>query len=192
MIQKFEFHETEISGLFEITPFNADDVRGCFTKDYSREIFLSHGINHELAEVFYTTSKKGVLRGLHFQREKQQAKLVRCISGHVYDVVVDLRANSPTFKRWLGFELFGANCTEILVPGGCAHGYLVLEDSVVSYKCSEKFYGEYDDGIVWNDPIIAVDWQIDRIAGPDNLIVSDKDKNLQSFDEFITKYGGLK
>lgn len=192
MTQKFEFRETQIQGLFEISPFNTEDVRGCFTKDFSREIFVANGIDYELAEVFYTTSKKGVLRGLHFQREKQQDKLVRCIVGHIYDVVVDLRADSPTFKKWLGFDLTGTKFNEILIPGGCAHGYMVLEDSIVSYKCGEKFYGEYDDGIIWDDPTIAVDWGIDRIGGRDNLIVSDKDKMLQCFEEFINKYGGLK
>lgn len=192
MIQKFEFRETEIKGLFEITPFNADDIRGCFTKDYSREIFEQNGITHELSEIFYTTSHKGVIRALHFQREHQQAKLVRCITGHVYDVVVDLRLESPTFKKWLGFELIGEKHNEILVPGGCAHGYLVLEDSIVSYKCNEKFYGEFDDGIIWNDPDIAVNWQFERVGGEQNLIIADKDKGLQSFKEFMRKYGGLK
>ena len=127
MIQKFEFKETEIKGLIEVTPFNADDIRGCFTKDYSKEVFEANGIKHDLAEVFYTTSYKGVIRALHFQREKQQPKLVRCIHGHVYDVVVDLRKDSPTFKKWLAFELIGEKHNEILVPAGCAHGYLVLE-----------------------------------------------------------------
>lgn len=192
MIQKFDFKETKIKGLYEITSFNADDIRGCFTKDYSKEIFEQNGINHELAEVFYTTSYKGVIRALHFQREHQQAKLVRCIHGYVYDVVVDLRPNSSTFKKWLGFDLIGEKHNEILVPGGCAHGYLVLEDSIVSYKCNEKFYGEYDDGILWNDFDIGVDWHLDRIGGEKNLIVADKDKNLQTFKEFMDKYGGLK
>ena len=89
MIQKFEFKKTEIEGLIEVTPFNADDIRGCFTKDYSKEVFEQNGIHHDLQEVFYTTSYKGVIRALHFQRVKQQPKLVRCIYGHVYDVVVD-------------------------------------------------------------------------------------------------------
>ena len=188
MIQKFEFHETVIPGLIEVTPFNADDIRGCFTKDYSKEVFAANGIEHDLAEVFYTTSFKGVIRALHFQREKQQPKLVRCICGHVYDVVVDLRPDSPTFKKWLGFDLVGQKHNEILVPGGCAHGYLVLEESVVSYKCAEKFYGEYDDGIMWNDPDINVTWPVDTIGGVQNLIIADKDKNLQSFGEFMKKF----
>ena len=112
MIQKFEFHETEIPGLIEVTPFNADDVRGCFTKDYSKEVFEANGIKHDLAEVFYTTSYKGVIRALHFQRVKQQPKLVRCIHGHVWDVVVDLRKDSPTFKKWLAFDLIGEKHNE--------------------------------------------------------------------------------
>lgn len=192
MIQKFEFRETEIEGLLEIAPFNADDIRGCFTKDYSREIFKQNGITHELAEIFYTTSHKGVIRALHFQRERQQAKLVRCITGHVYDVVVDLRPESPTFKKWLSFDLIGEKHNEILVPGGCAHGYLVLEDSIVAYKCAEKFYPEFDGGIVWNDPDIAIDWRLERIGGEQNLIIADKDRNMPGFAEFIGKYGGLK
>ena len=143
-------------------------------------------------EVFYTTSYKGVIRALHFQREKQQPKLVRCIHGHIYDVVVDLRPNSPTFKKGLGFDLIGEKHNEILVPGGCAHGYLVLEESIVSYKCAEKFYGEFDDGIMWNDPDIGIKWGLERIGGEEKLILAEKDKKLQSFGEFMFKYGGLK
>lgn len=192
MVQNFEFHETEIPGLIEVTPFNSDDVRGCFTKDYSKEVFEANGIKHDLAEVFYTTSHKGTIRALHFQRDRQQAKLVRCVYGHVYDVVVDLRPDSLAFKKWLGFELTGENNKEILVPGGCAHGYIVLEKSVVTYKCNEKFYGKYDDGIMWNDPDIGVEWGLERIGGIENLIIAEKDKHLQSFEEFMSKYGGLK
>ena len=191
MIQKFEFKETEINGLLEVTPFNADDVRDCFTKDYSKEVFEQNGIKHDLMEVFYTTSYKGVIRALHFQREKQQPKLVRCISGHVYDVVVDLRKDSPTFKKWLGFDLIGEKHNEILVPAGCAHGYLVIEPSIVSYKCAEKFYGEFDDGILWDDKDINVEWPLEKIGGMDKLILADKDKNLQSFADFMSKYGGF-
>ncbi|TCS76025.1 dTDP-4-dehydrorhamnose 3,5-epimerase [Pectinatus cerevisiiphilus] len=191
MIQKFEFKRTEIDGLIEITPFNADDIRGCFTKDYSKEIFEQNGIKHDLQEVFYTTSYKGVIRALHFQREKQQPKLVRCIYGHVYDVVVDLRKNSPTFKKYLGFDLIGEKHNEILVPAGCAHGYLVLEQSIVSYKCSEKSYGEYDDGILWDDKDINVRWPIEKVGGKGKIILAEKDKNLQSFEEFIENYGGF-
>ena len=191
MNTKFDFQETEIPGLIEVTPFNAEDIRGCFTKDYSKEVFEANGIHHDIAEIFYTTSHKGVIRALHFQRVKQQPKLVRCIYGHVYDVVVDMRKDSPTFKRWLGFDLIGAKHNEILVPAGCAHGYLVLEDSIVSYKCSEKFYGEYDGGIRWNDPDIAVEWPLEKIGGEEKLILADKDKSLPFFQEFVKEYGAF-
>lgn len=188
MNTKFNFEKTEIEGLIKVIPFNAEDVRGRFTKDYSKEVFEANGISHNLAEVFYTTSHKGVIRALHFQRVKQQPKLVRCICGHVWDVVVDLRKDSPTFKKWLAFDLTGENNVEVLVPAGCAHGYLVLEHSVVSYKCAEKFYGEYDDGIMWNDPDIGVEWPLDKIGGEQNLILAEKDKNLQSFAQLMKNY----
>lgn len=191
MIKPFEFKQTKIEGLIEINPFNADDVRGCFTKDYSKEIFEQNNIEYNLAEVFYTTSHKGVIRALHFQRVKQQPKLVRCIYGHVFDVVVDLRKDSKTFKQWLSFDLTGDNKKEILIPAGCAHGYLVLEHSIVSYKCAEKFYGEYDDGILWDDLDIDVKWPLELVGGKENVILAEKDKNLQSFAEFMSKYGGF-
>lgn len=186
-IQKFEFKESGIEGLIEVTPFNADDIRGCFTKDYSKEVFEAYGIHHDIAEIFYTTSYKGVIRALHFQRVHQQPKLVRCISGHVWDVVVDLREDSPTFKQWRGFNLIGDKHNEILVPANCAHGYLVLEEkSIVSYKCAEKFYSEYDDGIMWNDPDLNIQWPLNQIGGKENLIIADKDKNLRSFQDYIS------
>ncbi len=191
MNQKFEFRRTAIAGVMEISAFNADDIRGCFTKDYSREAFEANGISYELAEVFYATNHKGVIRGLHFQREKQQPKLVRCICGHIWDVIVDLRKESATFKQWQAFDLYGEKHNEILVPKGCAHGYLAIEPSIVSYKCAEKFYGEYDDGIRWNDPDIAVKWPLEKIGGSENVIVSAKDAHLQSFEEFVSKYGGF-
>lgn len=191
MNQKFSFQETEIPGLIEISAFNADDIRGSFTKDYSKETFEANGIHFDLAEVFYTTSRKGVIRGLHFQQVKQQAKLVRCICGHIWDVVVDLRNDSPAFKRWLAFDLTGESHLEILVPKGCAHGYLVVEDSVVSYKCDEKFYAEYDDGIFWNDLDIGIEWQLDKVGGEKEVILSEKDKRLQTFADFMDTYGGF-
>lgn len=189
MIKKFEFCKTDIEGVILIKPFVADDIRGYFIKDYSQEIFEENGITHDLKEVFYTDSRKGVIRALHFQREKQQAKLVRCIWGKVHDVVVDLRKDSPTFRKWLGFELSQENKSQLLIPVGCAHGYLVLERSIVSYKCAEKFYGEYDDGILWNDHDIGVQWPLELVDN--QIILADKDKNLQSFKRFMDTYGGF-
>ena len=121
---------------------------------------------------------------------KQQPKLVRCIWGHVWDVVVDLRRDSPTFKKWLSFDLVGEKHNEVLVPAGCAHGYLVLEESVVSYKCAEKFYGEYDGGLRWDDPDLAIAWPLDKVGGRDKVILSDKDQGLPSFADFIKSENG--
>lgn len=103
---------------------------------------------------------------------------MRCIYGHVYDVVVDLTKDSLTFKKWLVFDLTRDNKKESLVLAGCAHGYLVLEHSIVSYKWAEKFYGEYDDGILWNDEDIAVKWPLELIGGEEKVILTDMDKNL--------------
>ena len=139
MIQKFEFKGLDMKGAYEITPFYATDERGGFIKDYNIDAFKQNGIDHELKEVFYTISKKGVIRAMHFQLVNQQAKLVRCISGHVYDVIIDLRPDSPTFGKWQGFDLTGENQKALYIPQYFGHGYLVLEDSVVSYKCGEVF-----------------------------------------------------
>lgn len=188
MISKWEFLKTDIDGLYEIHPFVATDERGRFVKDYSLETFETNGITYDLKEVFYTYSYKGVIRAMHFQRKKQQPKLVRCISGKIYDVVCDLRKDSLTFKKWISFELSGNNHKEILIPEGCAHGYLVLEDSIVSYKCAEKFYGEYDSGISWNDSDIGIDWPLNLVGGLENIILAEKDKNLPTFKAFFENY----
>ena len=186
MIQHFTFEKTGLDGAYLIKPFFADDERGGFIKDYSKEVFEKNGIKHNLKEVFYTVSHKGVIRALHFQRIKQQAKLVRCVHGKIYDVIVDLRAESLTFGQWRGFYLDGANMDSLYIPQHFGHGYLVLEDSIVSYKCAEKFYGAYDDGIMWDDADIGIEWPLHLV---DKLILSEKDKNLQSFKSFCA---GLK
>ena len=184
MIQKFDFQKTELEGAYLIKPFYASDDRGGFIKDYNVDTFKANGIEHELKEVFYTISHKGVIRALHFQLVKQQAKLVRCVKGHVYDVIVDLRPNSPTFGKWQGFDLTEDNRLELYIPEYFGHGYLVLEDSIVSYKCGEVFYGDGDSGIMYNDTEIGVDWPFEKIGGIENLIISEKDKNLMSFDDY--------
>ena len=187
ILSRFSFTKLPLEGAYLISSFYSSDIRGGFCKDFSKETFLQNGIDYDLKEVFYTYSHKGVIRALHFQRVKQQAKLVRCVKGRVYDVVCDLRKDSTTFKKWLGFELTEENHQELLVPEGFGHGYLVLEDSIVSYKCGEKFYGEYDDGIIWNDKTLDIEWPLELIGGEDKLILSDKDKNLSTFEEFLSK-----
>lgn len=184
MVQKFKFQELDLKGAYLINPFYATDARGGLIKDYNVDTFRANGINHDLKEVFYTISKRGVIRATHFQLEKQQAKLVRCISGHVYDVIVDLRPESPTYGQWRGFHLTGKNMNSLLVPPYFGHGYLVIEDSVVSYKCAEVFYGPGDSGIMYNDPDIGIKWPFEEIGGIDNLIISEKDRCLMSFRQY--------
>jgi len=147
-------------------------------------MFKANGIEHELKEVFYTISKRGVIRAMHFQLVKQQAKLVRCISGHVYDVIADLRPDSSTFGQWRGFHLTGDNQVELYIPQYFGHGYLVIEDSVVSYKCGEVFYGEGDSGIMYNDPDLAIEWPMELIGGEENMIISEKDTHLMSLKDY--------
>lgn len=183
-MQQFSFEQTSLSGAFLIKPFIALDERGAFIKDYSEDVFRQNNIEHSLKEVFYTISYKGVIRAIHFQREKQQAKLVRCVKGSVFDVIVDLRPESSTFGRWEGFYLNEKNGNEIYVPKYFGHGYLVLEESIVSYKCDEKFYGEFDDGIIWNDKDLNIQWPLDKVK---NIILSDKDQRLQTFEVFCNK-----
>lgn len=185
MIQNFKFRESDLLGAFIIEPFVASDERGALIKDFSESIFEMNGISHKLSEIFYTVSKKGVIRAIHFQSVKQQAKLVRCISGKIYDIIVDLRPGSPTFGEWRGFYLSGENSIELYIPEYFGHGYLVIEPAVVSYKCSERFYSEYDDGIKWNDKDINIEWPLDLIDT--KIIVSTKDEHLQSFQEYKEK-----
>ena len=171
MITKFSFEELDLKGAYKIQPFYATDERGGFVKDYNIDMFKANGIEHELKEVFYTISKRGVIRAMHFQLVKQQAKLVRCISGHVYDVIADLRPDSPTFGQWRGFHLTGDK--------------QVIEDSVVSYKCGEVFFGEGDSGIMYNDPDLGIEWPMNLIGGEENLIISEKDKNLIYLKDYL-------
>ena len=193
MIQKFEFLKTDFEGAYIIKPFVSTDSRGAFIKDYSKEVFEQNGIKHDLAEVFYAENQAGVLRGMHFQRVVEQVKLVRCIKGKIYDVIVDLRPDSPTFLKWQGFYLSEDNFNQIYVPENFAHGYLALEPSTVVYKCNESFNAEYDDGIQFDDPDFGIIWPIDEIKAEgfddiSKLIRSDKDKNLQTFAEYKEKY----
>lgn len=183
-MQKFSFEKLDLEGAYHISPFFAADERGGLIKDYNVDVFKENGIQHELKEVFYTLSKRGVIRANHFQLIKQQPKLVRCISGHVYDVIVDLRPSSPTYRQWRGFHLTGDNMEMLLVPEYFGHGYLVIEDSIVSYKCAEVFYGKGDSGITFDDPDINIEWPYELIGGKDKLIISEKDKHLMSFKEY--------
>lgn len=187
MIQKWEFNELELKGAYLIKPFYATDDRGGLIKDYNIETFKANGIDYELKETFYTISKRGVIRSTHFQLEIPQPKLMRCISGKVWYIMVDLRPESDTYGKWLHFDLRGDDVTSLLVPAGFGQGYLVLEDSVMSYKAADVFYGPGDAGIMYNDPDIGIEWPFELIGGKENLIISEKDLNLMSFKEYTEK-----
>ena len=186
MIQKFDFHEMDLKGAYIIKPFYATDERGGLIKDYNLSIFKAAGIDYEIKEVFYTISKRGVIRAIHFQLEKTQPKLMRCISGKVWYVIVDLRPDSETFGRYRSMELSGDDPTCILCPSGFGQGYLVLEDSVMCYKAAEEFYGPGDAGIMYNDPDIGIEWPFEMIGGKENLIISEKDKNLMNLTDYLS------
>ena len=187
MIQKFEFKEMDLKGAYVIKPFYATDDRGGLIKDYNIDSFKTAGIQHELKETFYTISKRGVIRSTHFQLERPQPKLMRCISGKVFYIIVDLRPNSDTYGQYRSMVLSGEEPICILCPAGFGQGYLVIEDSVMSYKASEVFYGPGDSGIMYNDPDIGINWPFDMIGGKANLIISDKDLALMSFKEYTEK-----
>ncbi|MGB4611341.1 MAG: dTDP-4-dehydrorhamnose 3,5-epimerase, partial [Methanothermobacter thermautotrophicus] len=126
-------------------------------------------------------SVRGVLRGLHFQREKPQGKLVRVIRGEIFDVAVDLRKNSDTYGEWTGVRLSDENRREFFIPEGFAHGFLALSDEcIVNYKCTELYHPEYDSGIPWDDPDIGIDWPLEMV---DDLIISEKDRNWKPLRE---------
>ena len=184
MIQKFKFQEMDLKGAYIITPFYATDERGCLIKDYNIQTYKEAGIEYELKETFYTTSKKGTIRAIHFQLMKPQPKLMRCISGKVFYVIVDLRPDSETFGHYRSFTLDDKEPLCILCPPGFGQGYLALEDSIMSYKASEVFYSEGDSGIMYNDPDIGVEWPFELIGGKDNMIISDKDMQLMSLMQY--------
>ncbi len=184
MVEKFNFAELDLKGAYLIRPFYATDERGGLIKDYHIDAFRENGIDHSLKEVFYTISKAGVIRAIHFQLGRQQAKLVRCLKGAVYDVIVDLRPQSCTYGQWRGFDLTEENRLSLYIPPFFGHGYLVLEDSIVSYKCAEVFVAEGDSGIAYDDRDIGIAWPMERIGGAGNLIISEKDLHLMSFSEY--------
>ncbi len=191
MTQKFNFKELVLKRAYEIKTFYATDERGGLIKDYNIDTFRENGVEYELKETFYTLNKKGVIRALHFQMEKPQPKLMRCISGSVYYVMVDLRGDSDTFGQYLTYDLKGTEPVSLLVPGGFGQGYLALEDNtIMSYKAAEVFYGPGDAGIMYNDPDIGIDWPFERIGGKENLIISEKDLGLMSLKEYREQGGG--
>ncbi len=181
MVQQFRFEKTGFPEVIRITPFSASDDRGGIVKDYAEEPFAENGILFTPVETIYIESHKGVLRGLHFQRVQQQPKLIRCLSGKVWSAIVDIRKESPSFGKWISEEISERNSRALFVPEGFAFGTLAMEDSLLSSKCGQRFYAEYDSGIYWNDPDLDIQWPIDQTSV---VIISEKDKRLQSLKEY--------
>jgi dTDP-4-dehydrorhamnose 3,5-epimerase len=168
-----------IEGLFSIQPQVFGDTRGYFLETYSERDLAAAGIYACFVQDNQSRSCKGVLRGLHFQKTHPQAKLVRAISGEVFDLAVDLRSGSPSFGRWEGQTLSGERQNQFFIPAGFAHGFLVLSDEAVfAYKCTDFYYPEDEGGIRWDDPTIGIGWP-DLGMAP---LLSAKDLALPAFD----------
>jgi dTDP-4-dehydrorhamnose 3,5-epimerase len=181
------FMKTQIEGVYIIEPKIWSDKRGYFMETYNRNEFSEAGLNIDFVQNNESKSKKGVLRGLHFQKKHSQGKLVRVIKGEIFDVIVDLRIGSKTYCNWEGFILNEENKKQLYIPKGFAHGFLVLSDEVIfNYKCTDFYAPEYDGGIKWDDLDLKINWPVDRV---DNIILSEKDKKHPSLKELdLSKY----
>ena len=184
MMGNFTFTETEIKGVYIIDTKVFGDDRGYFTETYKKTDFDDAGLRYEFVQDNQSRSKKGVLRGLHFQVKHPQAKLVRVLEGEVFDVAVDMRRDSPTFGKWVGVILSDKNKRQFMIPRGFAHGFLVLSDTAVfAYRCDEFYHPEDEGGILWNDPALGITWPTDGA-----VIINEKDKNRPTLAECGYRY----
>lgn len=175
----FTFTPTKIKDVYVIDVKSYGDDRGYFMETYKKSDFDEAGLVYDFVQDNQSSSRKGVLRGLHFQKTFPQAKLVRVIKGEVFDVAVDLRKGSETYGEWVGAFLSAENKRQLIVPRGFAHGFVVVSESAeFAYKCDELYHPEDEGGIIWNDPDIAVEW-------PDvgDIILSEKDKKNPTLKE---------
>lgn len=179
-MSKFEFIKNDIEGLVVIKPTVFGDDRGFFMETYQKDEFARAGIDKDFVQDNHSKSSKGVLRGLHFQTENTQGKLVRVISGEVYDVAVDCRPASKTFGQWFGVVLSSENKMQFYIPEGFAHGFLVLSDEAeFVYKCTDVYNPGAEGGIPYDDPTVNVQWP--QVDCP--LKLSEKDKHHTSFSQ---------
>lgn len=179
---KFKFIKTSIDGVMIIEPTAFGDSRGYFMETYQQYDFKAAGIDVQFVQDNQSMSVKGVLRGLHFQKQYSQAKLVRCIRGEVFDVAVDLRAGSPTYGKWEGAILSDENRRQFFIPKNFAHGFLVLSDEAeFVYKVDDFYHPNDEGGLMWNDPDIGINWPI-----PEGMEIklSDRDKLHPAFKDF--------
>lgn len=173
------FVPTDIEGIVVIEMRSLGDARGYFMERYKRGDFEAGGIACEFVQDNQSSSVRGTLRGLHYQIEHPQAKLVRVVAGEVFDVAVDLREGSPTFGKWEGIVLSAENCRQLFIPRGFAHGFLALTDCTFCYKCDDTYHLGDERGIMWDDSTISIEWPSlagDVVFDPARLILSDKDR----------------
>ena len=177
-----KFTETYIKDLYVIEPSIFKDERGYFFESYSLKDFHDNGIDVDFKQDNESYSRKGVLRGLHFQKEHPQGKLIRVIKGAVYDVAVDLRKSSLTYGKYYGIILSEENKTQFYIPEGFAHGFLVLSDETIfSYKCTDFYYKDDQYGVLWNDPDIGIDWSM---GNADKVTLNERDSSWPLLRDF--------
>ena len=183
-VGNFKFIETSIKDVYKIEVKKYGDNRGYFMETYKDTDFKKAGLNYNFVQDNQSKSKKGVLRGLHFQKKYPQAKLVRCIEGEVFDVCVDLRKDSPTYGKWEGVILSAEKGNQFIIPKGFAHGFVVLsETAILCYKCDDVYHPGDEGGIIWNDPEIGIKWPINF-----DVILSEKDKLHKTLKETNIKF----
>lgn len=171
---KIKVTECGIEGLYVIEPTVFPDSRGYFMETYNQNDFKEAGLSMVFVQDNQSMSVRGVLRGLHFQKQFPQGKLVRVVRGTVFDVAVDLRSSSGTYGKWFGVELSAENKKQFYIPEGFAHGFLVLSDEAeFAYKCTDFYHPGDEGGILWSDPEIGIDWPVEEGM---KLIISDKDQ----------------
>ena len=178
-MSNFTFVETGIRDLYIVEARVFGDSRGYFLETYKKRDFDEAGLCYDFVQDNQSSSRKGVLRGLHFQKTHPQAKLVHVLSGEVFDVAVDLRKGSETYGKWFGVLLSGENKKQFMIPRGFAHGFVVVSDyAEFAYKCDEFYHPEDEGGLIWNDPDIAIEW-------PDvgEILLSEKDKKNPTLSE---------
>ena len=183
-MNNFTVKKTPIKDLVIIETKVFGDSRGFFMETYNQGSFEELGLTMNFVQDNHSKSKKGVLRGLHFQTKHTQGKLVRVIKGRVYDVAVDLRKGSETFGQWYGIELSEENKLMFYVPEGFAHGFLTLDDETeFVYRCTDLYAPEYDSGILWSDKTLNIDWKFEKFGiNPEELTISEKDQKQQEFN----------
>lgn len=182
-----------IKGLVIIEPKIYSDDRGFFYEFFNKQQFLKYGIDEEFVQGNHSKSNLGVLRGLHFQKEQSQGKLLRILKGEILDVVVDLRKGSETFGEYFKIVLSENNRKMLFVPKGFAHGFLTLKDNTeIEYLCTDFYAPDFDSGILWNDIDLNIDWELEKYGlKQEDLIISEKDRNQGTLKEFIEKGGEI-